>query len=350
MKQIKRLLALLLSFAVVCAIPVLATEHENPLPPIYVGVQQLESIPQSWDPLEETDADQKAILGLTGETLYRLDETGAVVPAQAAAMPVDVTAELAGSCGIPRKAQRGYAFAIDIRADASWEDGKAVSAADWLFTAEKLLEAGSFPLELFNGEAFTRGETKPADQIISLKNAGFSSLAEAEAAGHRDFYMDLKGFWNLDAGWLRVTDRTRLHDRAIPSGCEEMYLTPAYLYRHYLGNGGSQKMFQSAFLGIPVREGEKLTMEDVGIQARENRLILILEEQSTASYVAAALTDLIPVRADSYSDRYGTRDSYLSCGPYRIVSVSGTEMTLEPNPCWTGAPAEFKIVCCRTNG
>ena len=93
MKQIKRFLALLLSFTVACAVPVLAAETEsNTLPPIYVGVQRLENIPESWNPLEETDADQKTILRLTGETLYRQDETGTVVPAQATELPVDLTA------------------------------------------------------------------------------------------------------------------------------------------------------------------------------------------------------------------------------------------------------------------
>jgi len=66
--------------------------------------------------------------------------------------------------------------------------------------------------------------------------------------------------------------------------------------------------------------------------------------------VAAALADVFPVRADAYGDRYGTAEHYLSCGPYRITSVSGSEITLEPNPHWTGTPGEFKIVCCRADG
>ena len=351
MKQIKRFLALLLSFAVVCAVPVLAAETEsNTLPPVYVGVQRLENIPESWNPLEETDADQKAILRLTGETLYRQDETGAVVPAQATELPVDVTAEFAGSYGIPKNARRGYAFSIDIRPDARWEDGKTVNAADWFFTVERLLERGRFPLEIVNYEAFRQGATRPSDQIISLKEAGFGSVAEAEAAGHTDFYIDLEGFWGLTTGWLRITDRTRLQDAAIPSGCEEMYLTAEYLYRNYLSDSGSQKMFQSEFVGIPVALGQQLIMADVGLVAMENRLVLILQEPTTCGYVACALTELVPVRPSGYSDHYGTRDSYVSCGPYRIASVSGAEITLEPNPHWTGAEAEFKNIFCRADG
>lgn len=351
MKRIKQFLALLLVFGLVCAVPVLATEPEsNTLPPIYVGVQLLEEIPESWNPLEERNADQEAILRLTGETLYRVDETGALVPAQATELPVDVTAEFAGSYGIPKNARRGYAFSIDIRPDARWEDGKSVNAADWFFTAERLLELGRFPLELANYDAYLRGDTKPSDEIISLKEAGFSSAMEAEAQGYSDFYIDLTGFWGLEAGWLRITDRTPLLDAAIPSGCEEMYLTAEYLYRNYLSDSGSHSMFQSEFVGIPVTEGQKLDMSDVGLMAMENRLVLILQEPTTASFVASALTEPVPVRPSGYSDNYGTARSYVSCGPYRIVSVSGDEIVLEPNPHWTGKAAEFKNVCCRAEG
>ena len=348
--RMKRFLALLLIFAAVCAIPVPAAEPESSLPPIYVGVQNLEHLPQSWNPLEPCDGDQQTILHLTGETLYRVDETGMVIPAQAEAHPVDVTEEFAGTYGIPRTAVRGYAFSLEIREDARWEDGKTVSAADWFFTVERLLESGSFPLEIVNYDAFRQGATKPSDQIISLKDAGFGSMAEAEAAGHKDFYIDLDGFWGLETGWLRISDRTRLLDAAIPSGCEEMYLTAEYLYRNYLSDSGSQKMFQSEFLGIPVSAGKQLTMGDVGLIAMDDRLVLILQEPTTAGFVSAALTELVPVRPSGYSDHYGTADSYVSCGPYRIVSVSGDEIRMEPNPHWTGTPAEFKIVCCRADG
>ena len=61
----------------------------------------------------------------------------------------------------------------------------------------------------------------------------FSSVSQAEAAGYTDFYIDITHFWGMDAGWLRVTDSTPLKDAAIPSGCEEMYLTAEYLYRNF---------------------------------------------------------------------------------------------------------------------
>lgn len=344
MKRTKRFLVLGLILAALVALPALASEPE------YVGLVSLEAMPENWNPLEEETPEAAALLALTAEPLYRVTGEGELTPAQAAGLPVDVTAEYAGFYGIPKWAVRGYAFAIDIREGASWEDGKAVSAADWYFTVEKLLEADRFPLELANYRAFLWGDTKPSREIISLKDAGFSSVMEAEAAGYSDFYVDVTHFWGLDAGWLQITDRTPLVDAAIPSGCEEMYLTAEYIYQKYLCDQGSQSMFQSEFVGIPLSEGEKLTVADVGLIPEENGLVLILQEPATAGYVAAVLADLLPVPSDRYDAAYGSAGNYAACGPYRIAAVTKDELTLEPNPCWTGAAEKFKIIRCRAVG
>lgn len=348
MKRTKMILACLLVLSLLAAIPVLATELD--LSPIYVGRVKLEAVPVRWNPMEEGNPGSDAILALTAQTLYSTDDQGNLLPDQAEELPRDITAEYAGTYGIPKNAKRGYAFAISIREDAAWEDGKSVNGADWYFTVEKWLEANRFPLEIANYQAFLRGDTKPADQIISLKEAGFSSVSEAEAAGHSDFYIDLAGFWGLDTGWLRITDRTPLEDAAIPSGCEEMYLTAEYIYRRYLSDSGSQKMFQSEFVGIPSAAGEKLTVQDVGLIAEGNSIVLILHQPAAAGYVAAALADLVPLRPSAFGDDYGTGENYVSCGPYRIVSASGEEILLEPNPHWAGEPAEAGKVICRAGG
>lgn len=346
MKKMKRFLIFALVLISLAAIPVLASE----LAPIYEGRVTLDQLPENWNPMSDLDPAGETVLRLTAESLYTVTSAGEILPSQAAQLPVDVTAEYAGSYGIPRRAVRGYAFAIDIREGASWEDGKAVNAADWYFTVEKWLEAERFPLEIANYQAFLRGDTKPSQEIVSLKEAGFASVQEAEAAGYTDFYVDITHFWGLDAGWLRVTDSTRLQDEAIPSGAEEMYLTAEYIYRNYLSDAGSQKNFQSEFVGIPVTEGEKLTVMDVGVLAEGNRITLILSEPTTSGSVAAALAEMIPLRPSSYDEAYGTVDHYTACGSYRIVSADQNEIVLEPNPHWAGEAPEFQIVRIRNRG
>lgn len=350
MKMRKQIVALLCLLALV--LPVAATEAatentESPtLAPLVVGVRTLAEIPESWSPLAECGPEQKAILELTGEPLYRT-HNGAVIPVQATQLPVDVTAEFAGKYNIPAYAARGYAYAITIRDNAIWEDGGKVTLNDWVYTVEKQFEMDVFPLQIANYRAYLRGDTAPAPEVVSLMDAGFDSIEDAEKAGFTDFYIDTTNFWGLETGWYRATDRTKLFDAAVPSGCEEMFVTPAYLYREYLGKTGIQTMFQSEFVGIPVRDGEKMTINDVGLFIDSGRLVLVLEERITATHLALLLTDIYPVPQGADAANYGTAANYLSCGPYRIESVSGDQILLVPNPNWTGATAAFEQVSCR---
>lgn len=344
MKTMKRMAALLCLLALV--LPVSAAEAPDELEPVTIGIRTVSELPESWNPLEELTADQKAILELTNEPLYRL-YAGAVIPAQAAELPVDVTAEFAGRYGAPANASGGYAYAITLREGLFWEDGGELTLSDWAYTVEKQLERDRFPLEIANYRAYLRGDTEPAEEIISLMDAGYGSVAEAEEAGIFDFYIDTTNFWGLDTGWCRSTDRNKLFDEAIPSGCEEMYVTPAYLYREYLGKTGTQTMFQTEFVGIPVSSGEKLTMDDVGVFVDAQRLVLVMQEPVTATHLALALTDIYPVRRGTDVNAYGTVGDYLSCGPYRVESATGTQILLTPNPHWTGAEVAYEQVLCR---
>ena len=349
MKIMKKLTALLCLLAL--ALPVSATEPtaatEPPtLPPLVIGVRTLPEIPDSWNPMEQREPEQNAVLELTAEPLYRI-QAGEAVPVQAAAMPLDVTAEFAGQFHIPQNAAHGYAYAITLREGTFWDDGRKLTLSDWVYTIEKQLELDLFPLEIANYRAYLRGDTAPAEEIVSLRDAGYGSIEEAEEAGIFDFYLDTTHFWGLDTGWRRSTDRTRLFDEAVPSGCEEMYVTPAYLYREYLGKTGTQTMFQSEFVGIPVQSGEKLTMNDVGLFADDERMVMVLEKPVTTDHLALILSDLYPVPRGTDVTVYGSAGEYLGCGPYRVESASANEILLLPNPYWTGEPAAFEQVVCR---
>ena len=348
MKLWKKIAALTLC-VILTVLPVAASETEataSPtLPPIYVGVQQLEALPASWNPLDAADANQQAILALTSQRLYRKTADGGFAE-EMALLPVDVTAEYAGTYGVPANAKRGYAFEIAIREGFFWENGKPVTDRDWLYTIETWMEHGVLPLEIANYGKYLAGETYPSDRIQSLMEAGFSTLAEAKSAGYTDFYLETEYFWGLEPGWYRVDDRTRLFDAAIPSGCEEMYVTPAYLYRHYLGENGSLTMFQSESLGIPVTSGSAYTRMDVGLLVKNGCLVLILEAPTTAGTVTAVLAERYPLPSGTNFEDYGNQNHYIACGPYRISEVTKQEITLEPNPYWTADTTELERVRC----
>lgn len=339
MKNLKKFAALLLLLSL--PLQASATETAGADWEALVGVYEMESIPTSWDPTQELDADQQALLELTTDRLYR-KENGKLIPSLAASMPRDVTAEYAGQYGVPQNAARGYVFAVDLKEDACWEDGMPVTAGDYRFTIMKMLETGSFSLDIAGYAAAKQGSLRAGSGVVSLREAGYGSVNAAVEQGVTEFFVDVQHFWGLDEGWVSADSRQRLMDTSIPSGLDEMYVSGAYLFREYLADGGQQSVFQTEFVGIAAAAGDAYTMEDVGLLEAEQQLILILERPATAAEVAMALEDVTVLRQECYGADYGTGANYSSCGPYRIVSATAEEIVLKKNLHWAGSAQTFE--------
>lgn len=338
MKLLKIGLALLLAAAL--ALPVWASET---VIVIEETVLRVETLPGDWNPLTAETAEQKLLLELTGDRLYRRGADGAVASSLASGLPVDVTAEFAGdeTYGVAADAVRGYAFQIDLNPAAKWEDGTPITAADYLFTLETMLKNGA-QLPLANLENYRAGACWDAETIVSLAEAGYESEADARAAGLTSFYLDTDGFWGLSSGWQSIDSRTRLRDYAIPSGLDEYYVTPAYLYARYLADGTAYTRWQDEFLGIPTASDEFYTMADVGfLETGEYQITLILSQPTTATALALMLEDIFLLRQEMWGDGYAaSAERYSACGPYRVVSVTEGEILLAANDRWHGEPAE----------
>lgn len=321
---------LILILALMLPIGVSATEpgQEKQM----VGYYEIESIPERWNPLEELTPEARLLLSLTADRLYILSPDGSTLaPSLAAQLPVDVTAEFAGTCGIPAGAERGFAFRIQPDPAARWEDGEAVTAADLVFTINQLIDRKALNLNLANLEGFYAEFEKPTDTVISLREAGFLTAEEAVSAGFSALYVDTEGFWGLNSGWVSVSDRTRLKDTAIPSGITEMYISGAYLYDRYLKSGASLSHYQAEFLGISA-EPAYVQREDIGLIGEKDSFVLILEEPTTAEALALKLTELIPLRESKFASNYGTSAAtYCASGPWKIASVADGMMELVPN-------------------
>jgi hypothetical protein len=318
---------------VLCLLPMFAAAAE-----VRTEAVHTMTIPGSWNPLWEQTPESTLLLSLTADRLYHVSADGSeLIPSLAAGLPADVTAEYAGTYGVPVGAKRGYAFAIELNPEARWEDGTPLTAADWLFTLQLMLEKGLDVPEPANLRAFRDGQEKPTEDVISLMEAGFSSVEEARDAGHTMFYVNTGDFWGLGCGWQPITDGTPLLDAAIPSGITERYVCGAYLYDRYLRTGAEQSMFQSEFVGVSARP-EYVSQADVGLlESSEYRFLLILDKPTTADALALKLGAVTVLPADRYGDNYATSAAtYAATGPYRIVSAAGGEMVLEPNPCWLG--------------
>lgn len=345
MKIIKSTILLLLLVSLL--IPAMATENAIVVKETVCRVAKL---PKDWNPTTAVSEESALLLALTGDRLYRSAADGSILPSLAAAMPVDVTAEYAGDStyDIPANAPRGYAYRIDLISDGKWEDGTLISAEDWLFTLQIMVRNGwEFPLA--NLESYRAGAVRDADTVISLAQAGYSSEAEARAAGITSFYLNPEIFWGLDTGWQSVESRQRIRDHAIPSGLDEYFVTPAYLYTNYLAAGKAYSRWQPEFLGISTASENFYTMADVGIKKTgEHQITLILSRPMTATSLAMGLEEIFLLNSKLWQSEYGTSpENYLSCGPYRIASVTEEEIRLVSNAYWHGSPVETETLYIR---
>lgn len=138
--------------------------------------------PSTFNPLQyksTTDAVplDYTTLGLYGFT-YNADETGFVIsPVMAAADPVDVTAQYNADnkWGLEGK-ESGYAFRIALNPDATWENGEAITADDYIYTMKELLNP---EMNNYRASNYYNGSTV----IYGAKDffySGQSGIGEAE--------------------------------------------------------------------------------------------------------------------------------------------------------------------------
>ena len=333
MKKMNRFLALVL---ILCMLPVGVSAAETTAPIPKTGIFETASLPKAWGPFADATKAGDLILDLTTVPFYNLSQSGEF-SASLAGLPEDITAEFEADAkfGVPETASRGYVFRIDLNPNIYWEDGSKVTAADVQFTLQAYAQQKELNIVIAGMDDFLQGISNPSGDVRSLQQAGFSSMAEAEAAGYHHFYLDMTHFWGLDGGWVSIDSRTVFHDQAIPTGINEMYITPAYLYDQQLRDGARQDHLQSEFIGIAAGT-VPMTENDIGVIAKDDhQLILILEEPTTVSALTAELSGLIIVKEDRFGLGYGSSvPSYCSYGPYKVVTVNPREIILEPNGAW----------------
>ena len=335
-----------------------SAESTEPLKPdIISAIHEVSSLPSNWSPLSPVSSQQQFLLELTTTVMYSLSSDGSWTPVLAAALPEDVTKDYAGTYGIPAHATGGYAYRILLNPDARWDDGSTITADDYIFSIRKLLEDEEnrdFWTFLANAQDVLSGKAQPADEVISLREAQLFNVHEALAAGYTQLYLDTSNFWGLDAGWLPVSDRSRLQDFAMPDGMDERFVSPAYLYTRYLIEGSESSRFQSRFIGVRKTTGKAMTMDDLGIvKVSPHEIVLILQNPAAPSILMEKLEKLFLFRENYWSKDYATSpETYCGYGPYRITSVDSSQIILEPNSNWWGEPVseEFDRIICRVAG
>ena len=327
-----RIIALTLLLAL--ALPLAVTAET--LPPKIHGIYVLDALPESWNPLEDLTAEAELLLALTMDRLYLLSpDGGTLTPSLAEGLPEDVSAQYGR--------EEGFAYRITLRSGVCWENGDPISSDDLLFAIHTLIDHNALGLNLAGLQDYYYAREKVSQDVVSLADAGFATVQEAENAGHSRFYVDMGRFWGLDAGWVSADDRTRIRDEAIPTGITEMYVSGAYLYDRYLQPGASQSFFQSRFVGV-ARNAAVTEREDIGIlRESDSSFVLIFDAPVSARYLALKLSTLPILPETIYADNYATSQAtYRACGPYRIASVSDSQIVLVPNVRYQGCGSFFE--------
>ena len=308
-----------------------------------VAVREMDTLPAGWNPAEADSPEAEFIQDLTGGGMFRISHEGEFIKSDLGSLTEDVTAEYAGSYGVPENAVRGYAYQIVLNTGACWDDGTPITADDWVYSVHKMLESGNESmLILANASDYCKGEGRK--QIVFLADAGYDSVAAAQEAGITEFYVDVEHYWGLDEGWRSVKDITRLKDPAMTLGYPEMYVSAAWLYDTYLADERPYAYFQREFVGI-AGQGMPLTLEDVGIlKTGSHELVLILEEPETASSLSVKLADFRLIREGC---SYRSAEDSASYGPYRVVEVTAEGIRLEKNPNWWGKEGQYEQILCR---
>ena len=309
-----------------------------------VAVREMDTLPAGWNPAEADSPEAEFIQDLTGGGMFQISHQDKFIKSELASLMEDVTAEYAGTYGVPENAVRGYAYEMILNTGACWDDGTPITADDWIYSVHKMLESGNENMLILANAASYRNGGSHDPQMIPLAKAGYSSVAAAQEAGITDFYVDVEHYWGLGEGWRSVTDITRLKDPAMTQGYNEMYVSAAWLYNRYLADEQPYSYFQGEFVGI-AGEGTPLTLEDVGIlKTGSHELVLILEEPETASSLSVKLADFRLIREGC---SYRSAEDSASYGPYRVAEVTSEGIRLEKNPNWWGTEGRYEQILCR---
>ena len=135
----KKILALVMALCMLCGVA-MAEEAEA----TYTYNTYMSEFPTVWSPFQQQTATDNELTAYLGDGFYDFDfnETydGYVIkPAMAAEFPVDVTAEYVGEQWGIAEGETARAWKIALREDLKWQDGTAITAADFVKSAEYLL-------------------------------------------------------------------------------------------------------------------------------------------------------------------------------------------------------------------
>ena len=354
-------------------------------------------MPSNWNEFTYADNNDTQIMSYIGSSFFEYDykfegdkkfnadgsiNKAGIVPGayttnySAATKLEDVTASVDAKWGYTdaQKAEGGYAWKITLRNDLKWDDGTAITAADFEYSMQQLLDpafmnfrANTYydTLMIKNSKVyFFQNQEGTYETVLSL---GYASLQEAIDAG-KELYVDAWGFWGaegyIDAAGNEVPQWVSINDETVYSadGAGDDAFSGKALYTDYgayLEVGAGYDAYIALYVENEVRN---VKWEDVGIYAveGENAIVLCLDKAYSflkedgslsvwAPYYFSSLPLVHKVKYEAskiapadgatlwtsnYNSSLATTASW---GPYKLVEFeAGSHYKLEKNEYWYG--------------
>ena len=402
-KNLKSVLSVVLCLVLVAAL--FAGCKEEPVPQVSLKQAAYNTttsvMPSNWNEFTYADNNDTQIMSYIGSSFFEYDykfegdkkfnadgsvNKAGIVPGayttnySAATKLEDVTASVDAKWGYTdaQKTEGGYAWKITLRDDLKWDDGTAITAADFVYSMQQLLDpafmnfrANTYydTLMIKNSKAYFFQNTEGTYEPVGSK---YASNKAAIAAGEV-LYIDVYEAWGAEGylsadgkacpQWLAITDETVYNneDGSDPTSGKIVYDTymsmPAYAPEFEVGGG------YASMMAIYVENTNRdVKWDTVGIYQPEgeNAIVLCLDkaysflkDDGSLSVWAPYYFSSLPVvhktkyeaskiapadGATLWTSNYNSSlETTASWGPYKLVEFeAGSHYKLEKNEHWYG--------------
>ena len=351
-------------------------------------------MPSNWNELTYADNNDTQIMSYIGSAFFEYDykfendqkfnadgsiNKDAIVDGayttnfSAATKLEDVTALVDAKWGYTdaQKAEGGYAWKITLRDDLKWDDGTAITAEDFVWTMQQVLDptfmnfrANTYydTLRIINSKAyFFQNQEGTYETVASL---GYASNQEAIDAG-KELYVNLFNMWGAqgykDENGNEAPEWALITDEVVYSSADGSdYISGKLLWDNYssytevgVGAGYDAAIFV-------VNTNRDVAWDTVGIYAEGNAIVVCLEKAYSflkedgslsvwAPYYFSSLPLVHKAKYDAariepangatlWTSKYNSSlETTASWGPYKLVEFeAGSHYKLVKNENWYG--------------
>ena len=404
-KNLKSVLSVVLCLVLVASLFAGCAPKEEPVEQVKLKQAAYNTttsvMPSNWNEFTYADNNDTQIMSYIGSSFFEYDykfvndqkynkdgsiNKAGIVPGayttnySAATKLEDVTSSVDAKWGYTdaQKTEGGYAWKITLRDDLKWDDGTAITAADFEYSMKELLDpkfmnfrANTYydTLMIKNSKAyFLQNQEGTYESVTALGHANIQAAIDAGVT----VYVDAYATWSADAfvdangnkcpQWLSITDTTVYANADASDSCSGATIWATLMQLGYgpvVEPGQQYASWVAVFVENKVRD---VKWEDVGIYAveGENAIVLCLDKAYSflkddgslsvwapyyfsslpvvhkAKYEASKIApaDGATLWTSNYNSSLATTASW---GPYKLVEFeAGSHYKLVKNENWYG--------------